>query len=80
MIAVKMAEWKQLISEWLNEYASLQENEIKSFAAEHEHNHEIATAIFSLFYNENEESEKKVEDDSDYEQVIIFLIFLCTDS
>ncbi|CAB3224534.1 unnamed protein product [Arctia plantaginis] len=68
--AVKMAEWKQLIAEWLNEYASLQENEIKSFAAEHEHNHEIATAIFSLFYNENEESGKKVEDDSDYEQIL----------
>ncbi|KOB73260.1 Hyccin [Operophtera brumata] len=46
-----MSEWKHLISEWLNEYAALQENEIKSFAAEHEHNHEIATAIFNLFYS-----------------------------
>lgn len=51
---VIMAEWKQLITEWLNEYAALQENEIKSFAAEHEHNHEIATTIFNLFYAEEE--------------------------
>lgn len=49
-----MSEWKHLISEWLNEYAALQENEVKSFAAEHEHNHEIATAIFNLFYSEYE--------------------------
>lgn len=49
-----MSEWKQLISEWIAEYSSLQENEIKSFAAEHEHNHEIATALFNLFYCEEE--------------------------
>lgn len=49
-----MAEWRHLITEWLSEYASLQENEIKSFAAEHEHNHEIATALFNLFYSEDE--------------------------
>ncbi|XP_041977174.1 hyccin [Aricia agestis] len=52
-----MSEWKHLITEWLNEYASLQENEIKSFAAEHEHNHEIATAIFNLLYDEDKEKE-----------------------
>ncbi|CAH0748208.1 unnamed protein product [Diatraea saccharalis] len=49
-----MVEWKQLITDWLNEYASLQENEIKSFAAEHEHNHEISTALFNLFYSEDD--------------------------
>ncbi|CAG9585480.1 unnamed protein product [Danaus chrysippus] len=49
-----MAEWKHLITEWFNEYAALRENEIKSFAAEHEHNHEIATAIFNLLYSEDE--------------------------
>ncbi|XP_045518932.1 hyccin isoform X1 [Pieris brassicae] len=48
-----MADGKHLIKEWLSEYSSLQEHEIKSFAAEHEHNHEIATAIFNLIYNEN---------------------------
>lgn len=67
-----MAEWQQLISEWLNEYATLQENEIKSFAAEHEHNHEIATAIFNLFYSEDEseaDNSNKIENDSQFEQV-----------
>lgn len=55
-----MAEWKHLITEWFNEYAVLRENEIKSFAAEHEHNHEIATAIFNLLYSEDE-SENQVK-------------------
>ncbi|VVD03055.1 unnamed protein product [Leptidea sinapis] len=50
-----MSDLRQLIREWLNEYTALQENEIKSFAAEHEHNHEIATAIFNLFFKEEEE-------------------------
>lgn len=49
-----MAEWKHLITEWLSEYAALRENEIKSFAAEHEHNHEIATALFNLLYREDD--------------------------
>lgn len=51
-----MAEWKALITEWLSEYNNLQENEIKSFAAEHEHNHEIATALYSLFSDEDEDA------------------------
>ncbi|GBP30486.1 Hyccin [Eumeta japonica] len=49
-----MAEWKPLIAEWLSEYATLEPNEIKSFAAEHEHNHEIATAIFGLLDSEDD--------------------------
>lgn len=57
-----MSEWKQLITEWLNEYATLQENEVKSFAAEHEHNHEIATAIFNLFYNEEEDKNTRTQE------------------
>lgn len=65
-----MAEWKHLITDWLNEYASLQENEIKSFAAEHEHNHEVATAVFNLLYNEDEtQTLSNSENDSAYEQV-----------
>lgn len=63
-----MSEWKQLITEWLNEYVSLQENEIKSFAAEHEHNHEIATAIFNLLYCEDQDDVQPSKDES-YEQV-----------
>lgn len=51
-----MAEWRSLITEWLGEFANLQQNEIKSFAAEHEHNHEIATAIYNLFCGDEENS------------------------
>lgn len=66
-----MAEWKHLIMEWLNEYATLQESELKSFAAEHEHNHEIATAIFNLIYCnvDNEYGKNRFENESQYEQV-----------
>lgn len=66
-----MTEWKQLITEWLNEYTALLDNEIKSFAAEHEHNHEIATAIFNLFYSEDDSgtNTNKLENESEYEQV-----------
>lgn len=60
----KMSEGKHLINEWLQEYTTLQDNEIKSFAAEHEHNHEIATAIFNLLYNEDSFS-----NDPQYEEV-----------
>lgn len=59
-----MAEWKALISDWLSEYANLQEDDIKSFAAEHEHNHEIASALFSLFSPE-EESDTSPSDEND---------------
>lgn len=77
-----MAEWKHLITEWLSEYAALRENEIKSFAAEHEHNHEIATAIFNLLYgeadNENETIQKSEESDEQvwvlFNDSIIFLL------
>lgn len=68
-----MSEWKHLISEWLNEYAALQENEIKSFAAEHEHNHEIATAIFNLIYSEDQENDNSghKESEAQIEQVCL---------
>lgn len=70
-----MAEWKHLISEWLNEYTMLQENEIKSFAAEHEHNHEIATVIFNLFYSEDESDDSnKIESETQYELVTTDLL------
>ncbi|XP_049867617.1 hyccin [Pectinophora gossypiella] len=67
-----MADVKHLINEWLTEYASLQDHEIKSFAAEHEHNHEIATAIFNLLYNEDEAegNASKSNVDPQYEQLL----------
>ncbi|XP_052757424.1 hyccin-like [Galleria mellonella] len=67
-----MTEWKHLINEWLSEYAALQENEIKSFAAEHEHNHEIATALFNLFYLEDDSDSQSTNktDDAKIDQVL----------
>ncbi|XP_059054318.1 hyccin [Achroia grisella] len=67
-----MSEWKHLINEWLSEYATLQENELKSFAAEHEHNHEIATALFNLFYSEDDSDTDSTNqtDDAKMDQVL----------
>ncbi|KAG7307594.1 hypothetical protein JYU34_007815 [Plutella xylostella] len=68
-----MAEWKHVITEWLSEYSSLQPNEIKSFAAEHEHNHEIATAVFSLLYSDSDtetQQSSKTEDGEQYEKIL----------
>lgn len=75
----KMADLKPLINEWLSEYASLQENEIKSFAAEHEHNHEISTSIFNLFYLEDDTydgSHSNDGKDEQYEQVASYYYML----
>lgn len=69
-----MSEWKQLIGEWLNEYASLQENEIQSFAAEHEHNHEIATTIFNLFYS-GDGSEDSSNNDPEHQLEQVFALY-----
>ncbi|XP_013186604.2 hyccin [Amyelois transitella] len=68
-----MAEWEHLINEWLSEYSSLQDNEIKSFAAEHEHNHEIATALFNLFYSGSENDSNpniKAENTAQFEEML----------
>ncbi|KAJ2952761.1 hypothetical protein O0L34_g7120 [Tuta absoluta] len=66
-----MADTKNLVKEWLLEYTSLQEHEIRSFAAEHEHNHEIATAVFNLFYSEDDSEEHvKMENESQYEEIL----------
>lgn len=70
-----MSEWKHLLTEWLNEYKCLQENEIKSFAAEHEHNHEIATAIFNLFSieDENDGQSRPNDIETEIEQVCLLI-------
>ncbi|KAI5633094.1 hyccin domain-containing protein [Phthorimaea operculella] len=66
-----MADTKNLVKEWLLEYNSLQEHEIRSFAAEHEHNHEIATAVFNLFYSEDDsEGHVKMENEAQYEEML----------
>ncbi|CAK1552058.1 unnamed protein product [Leptosia nina] len=64
-----MADGKHLIKEWLSEYSSLQDHEIKSFAAEHEHNHEIATAIFNILNNEDSKGHQSSSQDIDEEML-----------
>lgn len=40
---------ESIVTDWLSDYASLQAFEIRSFASQHEHNHEIAQALFTIF-------------------------------
>lgn len=37
-----------IVSDWLADYAALQPAELRSFAAEHGHNHEIPQALFTI--------------------------------
>lgn len=39
---------ESIISDWLADYAALEPAELRSFAAEHEHNHEVAQALFTI--------------------------------
>lgn len=39
---------ESIVSDWLSDYSSLQQFEIRSFASQHEHNHEIAHALFTI--------------------------------
>lgn len=39
---------ESIVSDWLSDYAALQAFEIRSFASQHEHNHEIAHALFTI--------------------------------
>lgn len=39
---------ESIVTDWLSDYTSLQQFEIRSFASQHEHNHEIAHALFTI--------------------------------
>lgn len=39
---------ESIVSDWLADYAALEKSEIRTFAAQHEHNHEISNALFSI--------------------------------
>lgn len=39
---------ESIVTDWLADYAALQHSEIRAFAAQHEHNHEISTALFTI--------------------------------
>lgn len=46
VIEIVMAE--SIVTDWLSDYTSLQPFEIRSFASQHENNHEIAHALFTI--------------------------------
>lgn len=39
---------ESIVTDWLSDYTSLQPFEIRSFASQHENNHEIAHALFTI--------------------------------
>lgn len=39
---------ESLVSDWLADYATLEKSEIRSFAAQHENNHDIASALYTI--------------------------------
>lgn len=39
---------ESIVTDWLSDYAALESSEVRTFAAEHEHNHEIAHALFTI--------------------------------
>lgn len=39
---------ESIVSDWLADYAALEPSEIRTFAAQHEHNHEISSALFTI--------------------------------
>lgn len=39
---------ESIVSDWLAEYAALEPTELQTFIAEHENNHEVSSAIFSI--------------------------------
>lgn len=39
---------ESIVTDWLTDYASLQPSEIRTFASQHENNHEISTSLFTI--------------------------------
>lgn len=39
---------ESLVTDWLADYETLDPQEIRAFAAQHEHNHEISSALFTI--------------------------------
>lgn len=39
---------ESIISDWIAEYNSLQESELRSFAAQHENDYEISKALYTV--------------------------------
>lgn len=39
---------ESIVNDWLADYAAIEPTEIRAFAAQHEHNHEISSALFTI--------------------------------
>lgn len=39
---------ESIVTDWLTDFASLEPTEIRAFAAQHEENHEISSALFTI--------------------------------
>lgn len=39
---------ESIVSDWLAEYTSLEPTELQTFIAEHENNHEVSSALFTI--------------------------------
>lgn len=39
---------ESIITDWIADFAALEPAELRTFAAEHEHNHEVAQALFTI--------------------------------
>ena len=48
---------ESIIHDWLSDFNSLQESEMKSFAAQHENNHEMSTALYTILNERNKYKE-----------------------
>uniref|UniRef100_A0A6B2E619 Putative beta-catenin-tcf/lef signaling pathway component drctnnb1a n=1 Tax=Phlebotomus kandelakii TaxID=1109342 RepID=A0A6B2E619_9DIPT len=48
---------ESLVADWIADYSSLDASEIRTFAAQHEHNHEIASALFSILNDKHKYSD-----------------------
>lgn len=55
-----------IVQDWLTDYSQLEATELSSFAAQHENNHEVASALFSVLSERN-----KYPDVSDLDQTQI---------
>lgn len=58
-----------IVSDWINEYNSLQPEEIRTFAAQHENNNELSKSIYTVLMDKN-----KYTDVSCSHFLIIFLV------
>lgn len=49
---------ESIVSDWLSEYDSLEPEELRSFAAQHENNnHDLSTAIYTILNDRTKYSE-----------------------